>query len=159
MHQQRQRCGIGHRLGNLKHVRRAHQRALGVAAGAVGEAAHLSAVGRTPRAPAARDHRQRLAGQVRVLDRVGVGVIDPGGLDVEEHLTLIGLRVSNLGPRQHLGTAEFGDLNRMHGAEPVADEPPQRECDHAGCTSHQRRTRTKSKPSSPTPHTIMARAS
>src|SRR5262249_29090468 len=60
--------------------------------------------------------RQALLGQVRVLRLVGVGVVDPGPVDVDQYLAGARGRLGYVGEGQHLGTAELGDPDRAHGS-------------------------------------------
>ena len=61
---------------------------------------------------AAGDQRQRLLGQVGVLGRVGVGVVDAGGQHVEHLLAVAGLGIGQVAHHERLGSAELGDLDR-----------------------------------------------
>jgi hypothetical protein len=53
---------------------------------------------------------------------VGVGVVDPGGGDLEELLALAGCRVGELDDVEDLGTAEAGDLHGSHALQARADQ-------------------------------------
>ena len=72
---------------------------------------------------AARDQRQLVGGEVGVLAGVGVGEVDAGAADADQHLALAGLGDGRvLDELEHLRAAERGDRDRAH-REPHATVP------------------------------------
>lgn len=85
LHQEAQCCCIGDFDGYVVHGRRVDQRLLGIATTVTGgKPADAPPVRQEADDLHARNHRQRLSGQVGVLGGVGVRVIDAGRADVEE---------------------------------------------------------------------------
>ena len=46
---------------------------------------------------------------------MGVGVVDPGMVDLDQHFPVARLGVGKFDVPQHLGTAELGHLYSTHG--------------------------------------------
>jgi hypothetical protein len=64
----------------------------------------------------ARDERQLGRGEVLVAALVGVGEVDPGARDADQHLAVAGLGDRHVVEPEHLRATELLHLDRAHGA-------------------------------------------
>jgi hypothetical protein len=111
--QQRERDAVVDPLGYVHRCRRGYHGAFGVPA-TVEERHNPPPVVGPARDLGSGHVRQHRPGQVRALGDVGVAVVDAGRVDVHQQLVGPGLRVGNLGDRQHLWSAGLGHLNGTH---------------------------------------------
>jgi hypothetical protein len=116
LHEGRQRGRIGHCIGHFEQHPGVGGRLLGVPAPGQQADQPPPVVGADDDL-AARDERQALPAEVRVLGLVGVGVVDARGQDVEHLLAVTGNRVGQFADDQGLGSAELGDLYRAHAPD------------------------------------------
>ena len=91
----------------------ARQRLLGVPAG---DQRHHPATVRCGAGDlGAGDERQGLRGEVGILGLVGVRVVDPGVVDVEEQLVGVRHRIGHVGELQYLRSTELPNDHGAHG--------------------------------------------
>ena len=130
LHEQAQRCGIAHTLGHLEGSGGSDEGAIGVPARArCGEAAQPPAVSGAPDDLGTRDEGELLRREIGVLDRVGVGVVDAGRIDLEHLEPGDRIGVREFDEFEDFGAAEAGDLDGAHrlrlgGATQTAHSPP-----------------------------------
>ena len=109
----RQRLPVGHRVRDRKHPTRIGGNPLGVPARADEPEQPVPGFV-APDDLAARDHRQRLLGEVGVLGLVRVGIVDARGEDVHDDLAVARLRIGQVAHDESFRAAELGYLDRLH---------------------------------------------
>jgi hypothetical protein len=140
LEQQRDRRAVADAVGDGERRRSGRGDVLRVAAGAderhdpLAGAEPVGVLLDDPGDLGARDERQLVAREVRVLARVGVGEVDARARDPHQEVVLARLRLRRiLGKLQHLGPAPLADPDRSHrrnlvprGGSPSAEEsaPP-----------------------------------
>jgi hypothetical protein len=108
-----ERLTVTDTFGDVPGVRRVRHGLLGVPTG-TDQRDHPAAVVGVPDDLTTRDEWELGLGEIGVLDLVRVRVVDAGAIDGDQDLALTGDRVRDVADRQHLWSAELGDLNGSH---------------------------------------------